>query len=70
MSSPRCKDIGIDYQSGARGTNAHEFIKSLLNMLNYLKKSNESKTNKNLQFKININLYIPLQTMSSSRGYL
>jgi len=69
MSLSRYRDIRIDCLSGAPGTNGHEFIKSSSNMQNCLKKSDESEINKNLVFKKNINLYIPLQTMSSSRGY-
>jgi hypothetical protein len=70
MSSCICKDIRIGCPINVQGIPHRELRKNLSIMQNPPIKSKNSESNKNLEFKININLYIPLQTMFPSRGYL
>jgi len=70
MDSFMVKSIKTDCPVEAQGTTHQEFMKNLSVMQNPPNKSKNFESNNNLKFKININLYIPLQTMLPSRGYL
>jgi hypothetical protein len=70
MASHRSKGIRIDSQFQVHGVPNREFMKNLSILQKPPIKSKNSESNKILEFKININLYIPLQTMFPTRGYL
>jgi len=70
MSSYTYADIRIGYPIKKQGTTDRERMRNSLTIQNPSKKSKNSKSNKNLNVKKNINVYIPLQTMVSSRGFL
>jgi hypothetical protein len=64
------KDIRIKCPFKAQEAPHQELEKILSIMQNPSIKSINFESNKILEFKININLYIPLQTMFPTRGYL
>lgn len=68
MESFKVKSMKTDCLVEVRGTTHQEFMKNLSVRQNPPNKSKNSESNNNLKFKININLYIPLQTMLPSRG--
>jgi hypothetical protein len=71
MPSFKRKEIGIDCPLVSQRISDHDFIKYLLLIPNKLpKKLKNCESKSNLWIKKNINIYIPLQTMISSRGYL
>jgi hypothetical protein len=70
MSSCICGDIRIDCPINVQGIPHRELMKNLSIMQNPPIKSKNSKSNKNLEFKININVYILWQRIISYRGNL